>query len=222
MLKWKCLAGTDSRTSQALALPDRFITQSAVFESPDLPLECLALLPSGQGSLGLITDINTHSGLSENQGIGLFLNDPFLNITQVANLLETHKIGWITNLPSIAQHEESLRRDLYDVGISMETELARLAEFRQQGVRTLAAISTLKHAAMLDQHPADAVVVLQTTEELQVSFPSFATRKPRYLEIRKFLRQHNDNAYVLPILSTSETAQFREPALLRPVMLESV
>ena len=86
-------------------------------------------------------------------------------------------------------------------------------------MRTLAAISTIEHAGMLSRYPADAVVVLQTTDELQVSFPSFAKRQVVYTEIRNFLEQEGDEVCVMPILAASEKADFSGPALLRPEML---
>lgn len=215
MLYWRC-AGENAPSE----LPTGFITLSSTFFDENLPAECLALLPSGNGSRGLLEDVVAQPEIVVDRGVGLFLNDPFLNITQIANTLKQHKIGWMTNLPSVAQHDQEFRNDLRDVGFSVQTELRNLAQLRQSGIRTMAAISSENHARMLVDYPADAVVVVQTTAELQVSFPSLSQRQARLESINYELAKHDTKLYAMALVTPAEVATQSGPVMLRPELLE--
>ncbi len=214
MLFWEC-AGKSANTN----LPKGFITLSPAFFDPKLPAECHALLPSGNGSRGLLEAIAREPEIAVERGIGIFFNDPFLNITQVSQMLNQHQIGWIANLPSIAQHDAEFRSDLRDVGFSVQAELRCLAQLRRPGLRTMAAISSTTHADMLADFPADAVVVVQTTSELQVSFPSFGQRLARLESINNVLQKQTLGICAMPLVTAAEGVTQASPVILRPQLL---
>ena len=215
MLFWGCV-GQSTNTN----LPTGFITLSPAFFDPKLPAECHGLLPSGDGSRGLLEVIASEPGVLVDRGIGLFFNDPFLNITQISNFLDQHQISWITNLPSIAQHDPEFRSDLRDVGFSVQAELRCLAQLRRPGLRTMAAISSSNHADMLADFPADAAVVVQTTSELQVSFPSFGQRLARLESINEVLQKQKSAVCAMPLVTATEEAAQASPVVLRPQLLQ--
>ena len=215
MFFWRC-HGQNANNK----LPKGFISLSPTFIDANVPAECLGLLPSGAGSRGLLNDLAAQPALVANRGVGLFFSDPFLNITQIANFLEQHQIGWITNLPSIAQHDAQFRSDLGDVGFTVQAELSCLAQLRRPGIRTLAAISSSSHVDMLADCPADAVVVVQTTSDLQVSFPSIGQRQARLDSIDRALEKHGAGISAMLLVTAEEVADQAGPVLLRPQLLE--
>ena len=215
MLLWRC---HHSARMKKHHLPSGFVSISPAFRDDALPLESLALLPGGEGSQGFLQQIVEHPEQLQNMGVGLFLSDPFLNIKLVSSQLKKLSVQWIVNLPSIAQHDEEFRSELADVNISVARELKVLHKFQQQGFHTLAAISTAEHAIALADYPADAILVLQTTTDLQISFPSLPQRLKKAKEIAELAA----TAEVLPVASEPDLAQIDYPALLRPIWLRPI
>ena len=210
MLFWTCHHPT---RMQKQHLPTGFVSISSAFRNDALPLESLALLPGGEGSQGFLKQIAEQP--LKGPGIGLFLSDPFLNIKQVSNQLKKLNISWLANLPSIAQHDEEFRGELADVNISVARELEVLNEFRQQGFHTLAAISSVDQASSIADYPSDAILVLQTTTDLQISFPSLPQRLKKAKEIAALDTIANYD--ILPIVMEPDLTLIDHPAMLRPV-----
>ena len=108
MLCWSC-----TENYKIADLPRGFLTSGPAFIDENLPAEAMALLPSGDGTRGLLESLARQPELADNHGIGLFMCDPFVNQEQVMRLFERINLGWVANLPSLAQHDDSMRRQLH-------------------------------------------------------------------------------------------------------------
>lgn len=211
-LLWKC-----HDPGVLIGLPEGFVTFGAAFSAPDLPREATLLLPGNTGSTGLLRDIAQVPERMFGLGVGLFLNDPFLNFRQVAKELLGLGVTWLVSLPSMAQHDPGFRSDLEAVGLSVDAELAHLAEARQAGMHTLAVVSSASQAAALARHPADAVLVIPTTADIQISFPSLTRREAMAAAVRTALKGDAPQVPVLTFLRSDELSRSTGAALARPV-----
>lgn len=154
------------------------------------------------------------------RGIGLFLSDPFLNTPQICAMLDRTGVNWMTNLPSLAQHDDEFLREIGDVGFSVAREIEALAAYRSSGFRTLAVVSSTTHSTAIVAHPADAVLVVPNTRALQVSYPSLPQREATVKDIQKKLRASGLDIPVFPLVTASENLQSGTHAIERPVPLE--
>lgn len=210
-LTWKCYD-----PGGALALPDDVLSFAPAFDSDSLPLEALSLLPAGRCSSGLLDDIAAGRLDAAGRGVGLFLGDPFLSLERAERVLGGAGATWVTMLPSLAQHESVLRDDLRPVGLTVATELARLAAFRRRGFRTLAVVSSPEDADAVAEHPADAVLSIQTTAEIQISFPSLPQREAAAGLVADRLAALEMALPVLPVVTPAEMPRMTRPCLARP------
>jgi len=179
------------------------------------------LLPSTAGSSGLLDTILQTPTIIRDRGIGLFLSDPFLNTPQICAMLERIGVKWVTNLPSLAQHDDEFLREIGDVGFSVAQELHALAAYRDGGFRTMAVVSSNSHCDAIVAHPADAVLVVPNTRALQVSYPSLPQREATVREIRKTLGAAGLDIPVFPLVTTADNLQPDTPAIERPVPMET-
>ena len=160
---WSC-----TENHKGAGLPRGFLTSGPAFEDENLPAEATALLPSGDGTRGLLDSLTRQPELANDHGIGLFMCDPFVNQEQVIRLLERIDLRWVANLPSLAQHDDAMRRQLRDVGFSVEAELEKLASHRSAGFKTLAVISSVRHVEYLARYPADCALIVQTLSLIHI------------------------------------------------------
>lgn len=174
------------------------------------------LLPAGQGSRGLLSRVSANPKVVEQMGLGLYLGDPFLNHQRIAADLKNWSVSWVSNLPSVAQHEQAFRDDLENFGFSLADELASLAQYRQDGIKTLAVVSDVQHVDALIEHPADAVLVIQTTKDIQVSFPSLPQRLVLVHKVTDRARECNLDIPVLPLVTQQELQRDQISAVCRP------
>ena len=207
---WHC-----SRKARSHGLPEGFVTFGPAFSDPQLPIEALLLLPSGNCSRGLLQALRGASDL-RGCGVGLYLGDPFINIDRVASDFAEWSVSWVTNLPSIAQHDEHFRSDLQEVGFSVDNELEVLAQFRKHGFKTLAAISDTNQARTLADYPADAVLALQTTDELQISFPSASKRQAMARSVTETLPDSMIGKPVITLTNEGEATFTDSITMMRP------
>jgi len=214
MLLWRC----HHQTRSECQLPYGFLSISPAFRNDDLPLESIALLPGGDGTNELLQQLILWPERTEGAGVALFLSDPFLNIKQVSSQLKNLGIDWISNIPSIAQHDEDFCNELADVDISIGRELKVLHEFRKQGFQTMATVSSKEHAITLADCPADAILVVQTTADLQISFPSLPQRLKKVRQIAEL--EGAANCSVLPVVTESDLPQIDYPCVLRPIWFD--
>ncbi len=207
---WQC-----SQKALSYGLPQGFVTFGPAFSDPQLPVEALLLLPAGNCSRGLLQSLRSAPILRE-CGVGLYLGDPFLNIDRVASDFAEWSVNWVTNLPSIAQHDEHFRRDMQEVGFSVANELEVLAQFRRSGFKTLAAISDTRHTSLFADYPADAILALQTTDELQISFPSASKREAMAQSVSEALPDNMSGKPVITLVNEDEAAFMNSTTMIRP------
>ncbi len=178
------------------------------------------LLPSTGGSTGLLSTIAKTPEIARDRGVGLFLSDPFLNTPQICAMLGRIGVNWMTNLTTLAQHDEEFLREIGDVGFSVAREIEALAAYRANGFRTVAAVSSTAHCAAIVAHPADAVLVVPNTKALQVSYPSLPQREAIANDIQRNLRSSGLDIPVFPLITASESLQSGGPAIERPIPFE--
>ena len=212
MLAWLC-----SERARETGLPWAFSTVSPPFFEDDVPLEATVLLPSGLGNEGLLRAIRSGPGARHGGGVGLFLNDPFLNVPNVIAELKNCSVTWVANLPSVAQHDPAFQEQLRDVGFTMSRELDVLAQFRAGGLKTLAVVSAPEHCASLAGQPTDALLRIPTTSDIQISFPSEAQRLTAANEIVAALEECGQKTPVLYMVTKAEFSRVDAAAMCRPV-----
>lgn len=205
-----------SQEAAVIGLPAGFLTLAPAFVQPPLPVEALMLLPAGTGSRGMLDAIAQAPSAVVNNGIGLFLGDPFLNSRRIAVDLRSWSVSWVSNLPTVAQHDEAFQQDLAEVGFSVASELELLFEYRCHGFKTLAALSDLTHIHHLRAHPVDAILWVQTTRDLQVSFPSLPQRQSLVRDARLKMQQLGIDCHILPLVNEDELLYSTIAAICRP------
>lgn len=210
---WQC-----SAKARALGLPAGFLTFGPAFTNTDLPIEALTLLPSGDCSRGLIGALADNTAALPGLGVGLYLDDPFLNIERIARQFSDWSIAWVTNLPTIAQHDQQFRDDLRDVNFSVENELQTLLTFRAHGFKTLASVSNERQVASMSDYAPDAILVVQSTKDLQISFPSLSARQAQAHRVADALPDSLTDVSVLFQLTSNETARADLAGVLRPTI----
>jgi hypothetical protein len=211
-LLWTC-----SKKARELGLPAEFATVGPPFDEPDVPVEAMILLPSGAGNERFVQTIHSNARTSPVSGVGLFLNDPFLRLSKTVALLKASGVSWVANLPSVAQHDRSFRQQLDDVGFTVTHELNVLAQFRVEGFKTLAVVSDPTQCGALSDHPVDAVLRVQTTSDVQISFPSETQRTAAADDIARELRNLPSRPPVMPLVTELEFSRIDYPAIRRPV-----
>jgi len=181
--------------------PREIWTGSPAFRSEHLPDEVALLLPNHDGNTSFLRALNGHHGVEgarveggrveggrvEGERVaadtemskrvaGLFLADPFLNMTPIAKDLERAGVGWICNLPSVDQQDEDFYAQLSDVGLDRGRELERLQAFRDRGFQ-IAVVVTHQggSAAALALRP-DAILCLPRVIDFAAGFPSLLQR----------------------------------------------
>lgn len=216
LLLWNCRPGQVPDD-----LPTGIVTFGPAFLDANLPTEVLMLLPSTEGSSGLLRAVGEAPQILRGRGIGLFLSDPFLNTPQICAMLHRLDVSWVTNLPTLAQHDDEFLREIGDVGFSVARETEALAVYRADGFRTLAVVSSTAHCAAILAHPADAVLVIPNTRALQVSYPSLPQREATVKDIRGNLTAAGLDIPVFPLVTASEKLLSGTRAIERPVPLET-
>jgi len=214
-LLWKCRLGANPS-----GLPTGFVTFGPAFLDSNLPTEVLMLLPSTQGSTGLLRRIQDTPEITRGRGVGLFLGDPFLNRPQICALLGRLGVNWVANLPALAQHDEEFLHYAGDVGFSIANEIKALSAYRADGLKTLAVVSATSHCAALMSHPADAVLVVPNARELQVSFPSLPRRQTMVRDIQNILVDAGLDIPVIPLVTRAEGDLGGICAIERPVPVD--
>ncbi|KAA3625528.1 MAG: hypothetical protein DWQ08_09240, partial [Proteobacteria bacterium] len=158
-MSWRIV--TRSRLArQGRLLPDRIVTVAPGFGQSSMPDEIGVLLPTGAGPAALVEGLVEDPAPSRGAIVGLFLAGPFLNIELEGRRLRQAGVSWVTNLPSVVQHDREFAVQLTDVGLDPARELAALAAFREQGFRIAATVSDAQGAAAAAETGADAMVVM--------------------------------------------------------------
>ncbi len=220
LLHWKILPPPACR-----AMPEGIITFAPAFTHPKLPIEALTLLPKTACSQGLLADIAENPELALNRIVGLFITDPFLNLSRIAKDFGRRNVTWVANLPTIAQHDEEFRSLVGDVGFGVKNEMAALAQLSKAGMRTLGAISDPSDALIVAAARPDAVFILPDFACLTKGFTSLATRLNLLEAMCEALSKEGYDGPVFGLFEASETTgrtmtlPAGAGAILRPVIM---
>ena len=104
------------------------------------------LLPERDYNQCLLNQLSAQlyaSDKSELKGafIGLFLSDPFLNLSTTISQLKAAEVKGITNFPSASFYGEEFAKQLDGVGFSRKMEFERLTEIQDLGLKALGCLS---------------------------------------------------------------------------------
>lgn len=157
-------------------LPSAIVTAGPPFRHEGLPVEVGLLLPNTRGASALIANAVEWPACCAGRALGLFLADPFLNLSAEMAALKQAKIGCIANLPSVAQQDAEFVQQLEDVGLDFAREVDRLGQLRQGRFRVVGVVSDASAAARLAAVDPTAVVVLPRVADFAAGFPSFRQR----------------------------------------------
>lgn len=182
------------------------------------------LLPKTQCTHGLLRTIEAHPDIAQNCIVGLFVTDPFLNLPRIARDLLDMGVQWVTNLPTISQHEEEFSTLVDDVGFGVKAEMAALTQLAKAGMKIMASASNVSDATDIISTNPDAVFVLPTLRNLSAGFTSLTTRTLRLKSMREALEKHG---YTGPVMGLLEREEAEKPkasyamggAILRPQVL---
>jgi len=153
--------------------------------SPRLPFEISLLLPIQKPS----DPVPDNTENPANVAAALFLANPLLHVATWARHLRKRGVGWVSNFPSVTQHDDSFQDRLCDVDLGPAKERALLAEFRAAGLRTLVCVSHPRDAVAAVMDGCDALLVLPKTAEFELGFPSVRRRSAQIADIRAAVPQ---------------------------------
>lgn len=176
ILFWKIIASTVERE----ALPKGIYTQRNTIASPRMPPEVALLLPGqhcGPNRLEL-------SKIPTNCAVGDFFANPVLNIHKLIQVLKSNNITWVTNLPSLSQHDTEFRHNLAEVGIGYEMEINALSQIKRAGIKIIAAAGTPADADLAKDLDLDALLVIPPVDAFETGFPSTFKRAAQIKIIR--------------------------------------
>jgi len=174
-LSWRIVSGLSSGADRP-RLPGSVLTVGPSFDHESMPHEVAILLPTNPGPTRLIEQLIKNPVAARDAVLGLFLAHPFLNVRIQGARLSRAGFTWITNLPSVAQHDEEFSRQLSDVDLGYGRELAYLAQFRTEGFRIAAVVADARGAADAAAVRPDAIIVLPRVADFAAGFPSLHQR----------------------------------------------
>ena len=164
-------------------LPSGILTPNNSNLDDQIPPEIGLLLPGPQAEVSL----PSQDHLGHNAAVGLFLADPTINRKIIANAIQQHSNPWITNLPSVTQHDLGFRQTLEDVSLGASLEFDVLEYLSQIGLKILALVQNTDDARMALQSGADALLVFPPTAAFEWGFPSAQSREQQITDIRSAL-----------------------------------
>jgi len=182
LLEWRIvLSASDSERFSGF--PRRLLTIAPQFRHEGVPDEVSLLLPTNEGPQRLIDTVVEATLLEGEDGLGLFLANPFLNLDRQAERLEKAGIRWIANLPSVEQQDEEFTQQLADVGLDRARELDCLTRLRAAGFRTLAVVSDAAGAVQAVATQTEGLIVIPRIADFAAGFPSSRQRGDAATEI---------------------------------------
>lgn len=217
LLAWR-LVLRPSILGQNWPIPPSILTGVPRLRHEGLPPEVGLLLPNTDGPAGLVAGLAKGAFQAQGAALGLFLADPFLNISGEVDALRRHGIDCIANLPSVEQQDPEFSQQLGDVGLDFAREVEGLRQFREQGFRILAGVAGPAAAVAVTPLNPLAVVVLPRVPDFAAGFPSFRKRGTVAREIREALRSAEWSGPLLGLATASEA----EHETLWPDVLDGV
>lgn len=205
LLTWRVVLRGAAQGSAA-ALPPAILTTGAPFFDERLPLEVALLLPNTAGAAGLIAAVPRAPHLPPGCALGLFLADPFLNVSGEVGCLKAAGIAVVANLPSVEQQDLDFVQQLGDVGLDFAREADRLGEFRRAGFGVIAVVAGAAAARAVRPLEPLAVVVLPRVADYAAGFPSFRRRGAVAREVAAALTAEGWQGPLLGLAAASEVA----------------
>ncbi|MFZ0488015.1 MAG: hypothetical protein WAL83_13530 [Arenicellales bacterium] len=173
---------------RAQDIPGSVLTVGPQFHHESMPDEVGMLLPTNHGPTRLIDDVVADPTRCRDAMLGLFLANPFLNVTLEGARLRRAGVEWIVNLPSVAQQDDEFSSQLPDVGLDPDRERDSLARFRDQGFRITAVVADGRDAAAAAAIQPDAILVLPRVGHFAAGFPSLRQRSSAAQSVAEAVR----------------------------------
>ncbi|NMM43707.1 hypothetical protein HH303_04405 [Rhodospirillaceae bacterium KN72] len=193
VLTWEIAARAPSES-----LPSRIVTERPPLPPDRFPPEIGLLLPAareGNGIQSFMTDMPDPGGTA----VGMFLANPFLNVSRTARHLIDSGIQWISNFPSIDQQDIDFGQQLDDVGLDRTFEFRTLKTFADTGLKSLAVLCDPAGVpGALASRPA-AVLTVPRVADFAAGLPSMRYRGTLADTIMAALREAGWNGPVLAI-----------------------
>lgn len=208
-LFWRIVSGVSPGSDQP-RLPASVLTIGPAFDHESMPHEAAILLPTNAGPTRLIEQLINDRVAARDAILGLFLAHPFLNVKIQAARLSEAGFTWITNLPSVAQHDEEFSRQLSDVDLGYDRELVYLAQFRAEGFRIAAVVSDDRGAADAAAVQPDVMIVLPRVADFAAGFPSLRQRSSAVQTAAEAAREAGWSG---PLLGLGEAREADNPSL---------
>ena len=203
-LCWKITPRSGDNTS---VVPiDGIFTIAPGFSHQNMPPEIAGLLPSNEGPRAFIDRVLTQPNWPAQFALGLFMSDPFLSIESESQRLIAHGVQWVTNLPSVDQHEEEFTQQLSDVGLDQTREFNALTRFKEAGMNIALIVSAPEKIEQIVQLCPDAVIVIPKVTDFAAGFPSPRQRGSSVHAVHAALRERDWRGPVIGYGDESETS----------------
>lgn len=202
-IEWKIHERLDQDAPKA-ALPTHIFTGPAPITSDKIPLELAILLPNRKNDIEWLGTMEPNLFQSNKPCLGLFMSDPFLRIRHIAMTMQNMGFEWITNFPSVSQHEGRFLNHITEVGLGPEYELEQLHDFLEKGIRCIATIATKSDAEMAIEMGFDTLFLIPKVSAFEVGFPSQLSRDNMVRQISDLPR--SDHIKILTLAKSSEVA----------------
>lgn len=195
------------RQAQEAARPDfpeNVLTVGPGFQHENMPDEVAFLLPTNDGPKALIDRVIDAKGPWHKTILGLFLADPFLNLSHEARRLRRAGFGWVTNLPSVVQQDEDFTRQLPEIGLDSAREFSALALLRAEGFKVAAVVSDSATAQEALAINPEMLIVMPRVGAFAAGFPSPHQRGNAAQSVAEALRHASGNATLLGLGQAEE------------------
>ncbi len=157
-------------------LPAAVVTAEPRFRHERMPAEIGLLLPTNEGPKQLIDAVVADPARCGDAILGLFMANPFLNISLEGPRLTGAGVRWVANLPSVEQQDEDFSKHLADVALDRERELDCLSRFRAQGFRIAVVVADGPGAVAAAAIEPDTMIILPRVADFAAAFPSLRQR----------------------------------------------
>lgn len=204
-LIWKIQLRVGSNANK-VDLPTSVMTVVPGFQHESMPDEVGILLPTNCGPRLFVTNIEHAQPKLEDTILGLFLADPFFNVSREKKRLEQTGIEWITNLPSIEQQDVDFSSQLPDVGLGREREQNSLKNFRAAGFKIAAVVADGDGARDAISVGPGILIVMPRVIDFAAGFPSRRQRGAAAMEVRKVATEKKWTGHLLCLGDRSEVA----------------
>lgn len=207
-------------------VPSSIWTYAPSIPDDDMPPEVSVLLPTRAGSQSLI-DVFDHQGTFDPAAaIGLFMSDPFLAVQREARRLKSMNVDWVSNLPTVEQHDDDFTQQLADVGLDRSREYTVLDGFKAAGLKVVVIITSAEGAVDALSLMPDVFIVIPRVSDFAAGFPSPRQRGAAAQLVRDAI---TDTGWNGPLLGYGDDREIEHPSqwpdtvdgmLFRPTIMQ--